>query len=375
MSELGSFVQTLAVINDGMQQSLHVGAQIFISQAGQTLLDTAVGLARPGVPMTSDTLMMWMSSTKPVTAVAIAKLWQAGKLRLDDPIATHLPEFAAHGKGSITIRHALTHTGGFRGIASRYDSVPWSQAIAALCNARPEPNWIPGKKAGYHIASSWYVLAEIVQRLSGVPFSDYVRDQIFLPLGMRDSWIGMPEATYSGYGDRIGLIYQTEGGKSEPHAGLNALAATVNPRPAANGRGPIRELGRFYQALLAGLKSVVSEADHAGEVGLTSQTIEAMVARHRTGLRDLTFQLTLDWALGFIPNTQNDDMQRFGYGFGPHASPRAFGHGGNQSSLGMADPEHDLVVAVVFNGLPGETAHAARMRSLMTAIYEDLSLT
>jgi hypothetical protein len=53
---------------------------------------------------------------------------------------------------------------------------------------------------------------------------------------------------------------------------------------------------------------------------------------------------------------------------------RAYGHGGNQSSLGMADPEHGLVVATVFNGMPGEEAHANRMRLLMAAVYEDLGL-
>src|SRR5882757_4926662 len=151
MSDFASTLpQTYTVIERGLADSLHLGAQLFISRHGQPIVDTAVGLARPGVPMTPDSMMIWMSSSKPVTAVAIAQLWQAGQLQLDDPIAKHLPEFVANGKAAVTIRHALTHTGGFRGIASRYDNVPWPDAIKAIADVRLEPNWLPGHKAGYH---------------------------------------------------------------------------------------------------------------------------------------------------------------------------------------------------------------------------------
>ncbi len=367
----GELPLTFAVVDDGMRQSRHVGAQLFVSLRGKTIVNAGVGLARAGVAMDADSMMIWMSSSKPVTAVAIAQLWQAGLLQLDDPIAKHIPEFGTHGKEAITIRHALTHTGGFRGIASRWDALPWQQTIAGISEVRIEPNWLPGKKAGYHIASSWYILGEIVQRLGGLPFSLYLREKLFLPLGMADSWIGMPVETYAAYGDRIGVMHQTDGGAVRPHPSLDSLATTTSPRPGSNARGPIRELGAFYQMLL---DAVTGRPASAGRANLSPQTIEAITARHRVGLIDQTFRLPIDWGLGFICNTPGEAMQSFAYGFGPHASQRAFGHGGNQSSLGMTDPEHGLVVAVVFNGMPGEAAHAERMRSLMKAIYEDLAL-
>jgi CubicO group peptidase (beta-lactamase class C family) len=376
MSEFQTeFPRTAGVITHGMTGGLHIGAQLFISRDGRPLADVAFGRAGDQADMTLDSMMIWLSSSKPVTAVAIAQLWEQGRLHLDDPIAVHIPEFAAHGKQAVTIRHALTHTGGFRGIASRYDSVPWEQAIAAICDVRLEPNWTPGHTAGYHIASSWYILGEIVQRLSGRQFSEYVREKIFLPLGMADSWIGMPAEVFAEYGDRLGVMHLTDGGAVRPHPSLDREDATVSPRPGSNGRGPMRDLARFYQFLLDGITQTTPLGGLPASAGsglLRPQTIEALVARHRTGLLDQTFRLTLDWSLGLIPNTPGEDMQRFAYGFGPHASPRAFGHGGNQSSLAMADPEHGLVIAVVFNGMPGEPAHAARMRALMTAIYEDL---
>jgi CubicO group peptidase (beta-lactamase class C family) len=63
------------------------------------------------------------------------------------------------------------------------------------------------------------------------------------------------------------------------------------------------------------------------------------------------------------------------YGYGPHASPRAYGHGGSQSSISFADPEHELAVAIVCNGTPGEEAHQRRMRAVVAAVYEDLDLS
>lgn len=358
--------RTRDVIDQGLMTKLHVGAQVFITKNGETILDEAVGEASPGVPMTTDSLMIWLSSSKPVTAVAIAQLWERGKLKLDDPIAAHLLEFGRNGKEAITLRHALTHTGGFRGVASRWDALPWDATLAGICDVRIEPNWVPGRRAGYHIASSWYILAEIVQRLSGKPFSDYVRDEIFLPLGMNDCWIGMPAEQYAAYGDRLGVMHLTDGGTIRPHPLIDSLPATIAPRPGSNGRGPMRELARFYQMLLNG-------GSLDGVRVLSPQTVEAITARHRVGLLDQTFRLNVDWGLGLIVNTPNQDMQKFAYGFGPHASLRAFGHGGNQSSLGMADPENGLAVAIVFNGMPGEVAHAERMRSVTRAIYEDLA--
>ena len=74
--------------------------------------------------MTTEHLMHWFSAGKPFAAVTLGQLWERGLCGLDDPVAQHLPEFAQHGKEAITLRHVLTHTGGFR---SRVD-LDWSAA-------------------------------------------------------------------------------------------------------------------------------------------------------------------------------------------------------------------------------------------------------
>ena len=72
-----------------------------------------MGWSRENVAMTRETMMIWFSSTKAVTAVAVAQQWERGKFELDDAVAKYIPEFGNRGKEAITIRHVLTHRGGF----------------------------------------------------------------------------------------------------------------------------------------------------------------------------------------------------------------------------------------------------------------------
>ena len=360
--------RALAVIERGIAAGLHSGAQLYVSRDGEPVADVGVGEARPGVPMTRDTIMLWLSCTKPVAAVAIGQLWEAGELELDDRVSAYIPAFAAGGKETVTLRHLLTHTGGFRFAESAWREARWGEIIAHICAAPLEPGWVPGKKAGYHLASSWFILGELVRVIDGRPFERYVREDIFGPLGMRDSWVGMPAEQYRAYGERMGMMYITEGGTPQQHPTWSSEAGVTLPRPGGNGHGPMRELGCFYEALLG-------HGERAGVRILSPQTVEALTARHRTGMMDETFGHVMDWGLGFIIDSNVYGAETVPYGYGLHSSPRTFGHSGYQSSAAFADPEHGLVVAVVCNGTPGEEQHQQRARALHTAIYEDLGLT
>ena len=99
-----------AVVEEDMRQGLHVGAQVFVSLRGRIVEDWSTGIAREGVPMRPDSLMIWLSSCKPVTAVAIVQQWERENLELDDRVVKHIREFGQRGKENITIRHVLTHT-------------------------------------------------------------------------------------------------------------------------------------------------------------------------------------------------------------------------------------------------------------------------
>jgi CubicO group peptidase (beta-lactamase class C family) len=233
---------------------------------------------------------------------------------------------------------------------------------------KPEPRWVPGQKAGYHQASSWFILGEVIGRVDGRPFSAFVREEIFEPLGMTDCWIGMPPERYRFYKEsgRIGALWNTEASPPSPH-GWDSEARCARPHPGGNGYGPVRELGRFYEMLLG-------RGTLAGRRILSPQTVEALTARHRTGKVDATFKHVLDWGLGFILNSVQYGAETVPYGYGHHASPRAFGHSGYRSSTGFADPESGLAVALVFNGTPANEAHERRIRAVVDAVFEDLGL-
>jgi CubicO group peptidase (beta-lactamase class C family) len=351
-----------AVLRSGVDRGLHLGAQVFVWRDGSAVADFAFGHARDGVPMTRDSMITWFSMTKPTVAIAIAQLWERGLLAPDDRVSTYVPEFEQHGKGPITLRHLLTHTAGIRGGDQVTSDAPgdayWDEIVAGICAVEPEEGWEPGQRAGYHLSCGMTMLAEIVRRVDGRRFERYVRDEIFVPLGMDDCWVGMPPARHADYGERIGTMHNTQG--ADPVA-LDALdTADVMARcvPGGGGRGPMRQLGRLYRALLCG-----GEVD--GVRILSPQTVAALSARHRVGMFDETFHCECDWGLGFAVDN---------FAMGRHASPRAFGHGGALSSYAFADPEHGLAVAVQTNGMCASDDHYQRLDDVMTAVYVDLGI-
>src|SRR5262249_60225036 len=88
------------------------GARGSGSRHGGVLLDTTAGESRPGRGVDRDDLMLLYSAGKPLTVVALLQLWERGKLGLDDRVADYIDGWVA-GKERCTIRHVLTHTGGF----------------------------------------------------------------------------------------------------------------------------------------------------------------------------------------------------------------------------------------------------------------------
>ena len=107
---------------------------------GRVVADFAVGEVHPSTAMTTETMNLWMSSGKPLTAALILKLEQDGRLSLDDRVARFLPEFEAGGKAGVTFRHVLTHTGGFPNVEIDWPESPWERIVEKICQAPIEPD-------------------------------------------------------------------------------------------------------------------------------------------------------------------------------------------------------------------------------------------
>lgn len=351
-------------IGRGAADGSHVGAQLSVWVDGRTTT-LATGLGAPGRAMAADTLLPWFSATKPLTAAAVLQQWERGRLEPDDPVARHVPEFAAAGKEPVTIRHLLTHTARLAAKVGGDES--WEEMLAAACASPLVDGWAPGRRAAYSPRLGYHVLGEVVRRVDGRDFDAYVAEEVFEPLGMADSWLALPPERYAGYGERMGVMHDTTGRDAEPVASLAGADGFAEARPSSSGVGPASDLVRFYTALLG-------KGELDGVRVMSPQTADTMCARHRAGLRDETFGAVVDWGLGVMVNSWHYEQRPAPYGYGDHASLRAFGHGGAQSSVGFADPDAGLAAVVVFNGLAGEQGHHRRTQPVLSALYEDLGL-
>jgi uncharacterized protein YbbC (DUF1343 family)/CubicO group peptidase (beta-lactamase class C family) len=165
------------------------GAVIYVGYQGQIVYHRALGhrTVEPYLQaMTEDTVFDVASLTKVVaTTTAIMQLQDQGKLRLDDRVAKYWPEFAAHGKGGITLRQLLAHTSGLR--ADVNHRVRWSGYEGALMALAADTPVKPLGTQFHYSDANFVALGEIVRRVSGLPLDVYCAREIFGPLGMKDT--------------------------------------------------------------------------------------------------------------------------------------------------------------------------------------------
>jgi uncharacterized protein YbbC (DUF1343 family)/CubicO group peptidase (beta-lactamase class C family) len=137
-------------------------------------------------PMTEDTIFDLASLTKVVaTTTSVMKLVEEGRIRLADPVAQFIPEFGKYGKNAIAIRHLLTHTSGLRPDLEL--EVEFSGADEAVRRAIEEvPAAPPGERFVYSDIN-FFMLGDIVRRVSGERLDRYAKAQLFDPLGMKDT--------------------------------------------------------------------------------------------------------------------------------------------------------------------------------------------
>ena len=182
------FPQVDAIVNEAVQTNLIPGAVVLIGHNGQPVYRKAYGsraLIPAREPMTLDTIFDAASLTKVVaTTPSIMKLFEQGKIRLDDPVTRYLPEFQG-GKSDITIRLLMTH---FSGLPPDVVLKPrWTGYDTGIQKAvTVTPIAPPGARFIYSDIN-FNLLGEIVHRLSGKMVAQFAHDEIYAPLGMSES--------------------------------------------------------------------------------------------------------------------------------------------------------------------------------------------
>ena len=187
------------------------GAGLVVGRAGRMIEPQflgRMGVESEAAPLSSDTLFLIASITKPVVALGVLRLAEQGRLMLDDRVEEYIPEFGRAGTHLVTIRNLLTHTSGLPDMlpdnfALRGQHAPLSRFVEGACQI--ELSFPPGRGVQYQ-SLGFALLGEIIQRVSGMPASEFLRRELFEPLGMHDTALGAPDTWYAGAKPKIGRV-------------------------------------------------------------------------------------------------------------------------------------------------------------------------
>jgi len=368
MFPYSEFPSVAAAIQDGIDRRLHTGVQIYVSSNGEVAINAAIGESAPQQLMTSETLMPWRSAGKPLTALSLMQHIEAGRLKLNATVTELLPEFEDTEIADVTVFDILTHQSGFPQTETGWPQCEWSESIRRI---RDQPRQLEIGIAAYHPQSSWFLLGEILRRLESadvtLSFSEILQRQLLNPLDMNRTTCGFELSKLPLLAEKLPVIYERDKGQLAESNYCREPWIT-QPSPGASLRGPVSELGRFYEMLLSGGIST------SGQQLVSTATIHQLTSRHRVGKFDQTLQHTVDFGLGVVCNSNRYGAETVPYGFGRYCSEATFGHGGSQCSMAFCDPDRNLVVAWSTNGFCGEGQHQRRNRMINNAIYEDLKL-
>eukprot|EP00913_Durusdinium_trenchii_P035959 g33644.t1 len=168
-----------------LQEGLHYGAQLAVIHRGVSM-ELCVGEAAPGRPMRKD------DAQGPIHG---PRAEERGALSFDDAVERFLPGFGTKGKSQVTLRHCLTHTAGLWASTLKMpEKKSPEEVLQHICQQPLAEGWEPGRRCGYD-SPAWYVLAGVAEAAAGDAeasrFAELVKKEIFEPLGLRSSSIGM----------------------------------------------------------------------------------------------------------------------------------------------------------------------------------------
>ena len=265
----------LARIDDVVREAIAAkklpGAVVVVGRGDTIVWRKAYGdrAVRPSPePMTLDTIFDMASLTKVVaTTPAVMKLVEDGKIRLTDPVASFIPEFGKYGKDRVTVRDLLTHTSGLRPDLDLGDD--WSGYDTGVKLATEE---VLSDRRFVYSDINFLLLAEIVARVSKQPFDEFVKTQIFAPLGMRETMFKPPAAL-------VPRIAPTQACASSDHScgGQLMLRGVVHDPTARRMGGVAGHAGLFSTA--ADLTIYCRALLGGGAVGQTRVLAPLTVAR------------------------------------------------------------------------------------------------
>jgi len=360
-SELGFHEPALArlrtLIRSHIDAGRYPGAQIALARHGRLALFESFGNASlsPEAPAADDTLWLLFSNTKVVTAVGVWILVEQGLVRFSDRIAQHVPEFARHGKGEITLAQVLSHRGGFPGSGASFEC--WSdhaELRRQVCDFTLE--WTPGSRLQYHPRAAHAVCGVLIEALTGMDYRDFLRRRVIEPLGLgRDLFVGLPDAEHA----RVATIYEPGAdGVQKPLKQENTVEHRRAGIPSSGGYATARGMVALYQ-MLAGYGRL-------NGVRLLSRRLIEFVTRNHTGdMFDHNMQMPMHRGLGVHVRGTTETIR----GLGSIASPNTYGHGGVGSSYCWTDPDSGVSFAYISNSRVPDPWHTERLDLVANLVH------
>jgi uncharacterized protein YbbC (DUF1343 family)/CubicO group peptidase (beta-lactamase class C family) len=328
------------IVQAAIKEKLLPGAVVLVGHRDRIVYQKAFGnrAVEPGVePMTVDTIFDLASLTKVVaTTTSMLMLIEDGKVRLSDRVATHIPGFERYGKGDITVRHLMTHVSGLRPDVDLGEAwVGYDTAITLAIEEVPLAR--PGERFVYSDIN-YFLLGEIVRRVSGLPLDRFTTQRIFQPLGMKDTMFVPPTSLKS-------RIAPTE--KCTPYGwpcegpDMTMLRGTVHDPTARRMAGVAGHAGLFSTAadLAIFAQTLLAGGSHDGVRLLSPLAVEKMTSAATPDLERNTRGLGWDIDSSFSSN--RGELLPIG----------SFGHTGFTGTSVWIDPGTGLFVVFLSNRL------------------------
>ncbi|MDW3686596.1 serine hydrolase domain-containing protein [Cupriavidus sp. CV2] len=346
-----------ALIRRHIAEGRYPGCQIALARHGRFAFVRAYGKAaiESATPADDRTIWLLYSGTKPLAAALIWRLVEEGVLSFADRVADHLPGFDANGKGEVTILQLLTHQAGFPNAviseAAWQDHALLAREVAAI-----ELEWEPGSRTVYHMRSAHWVVAALVEAVTGVDFRVALKERLLAPLGLeRDIFVGFAGTEKA----RIAPMYacRDDGSIGQIESDNSALWLEAGI-PSSGGYATAQGLAAYYQMLING--------GELGGVRLFSPRLVSYATQNFTGERvDELFKVPMRRALG--PHVRGEaPLVR---SLGTLAHPRTIGQGGNGCSVAWGDPDSGVSFAYLTNLRTSEPWHSARLEYVSNLVH------
>ena len=371
----------IAPFSDAVSQAIteggELGLQVAVYSGEELVVDIWAGSADTvaGTPVRADTLFPTFSVIKAVTAVALHIQAARGLVDYDTPVAHYWPAFAANGKEGMTVRHVLHHRSGLWHMPP--DATPERLAdYDWMCDslARMAPMFEPGTRNGYQSYTFGWLIAEVVRRTDPRhrDFRDFVRQEILNPLGIDDLWMGVPPAEHH----RIARLINAPPRSLPPDAPrFKAIPLHVGTSEEIFGRSDVRQAcipgaGGFSTArAMAHFFAMLANGGALGGVRLLPEDLVRTFTVPRPGSDQIddVQGIVVRIGAGFwlAGNMQPENLGRL-----IGTTPNAFGHPGAGCSIGWADPDRRIAVAILHNRMfvPPATSQDS-IRAAVTAAF------